>query len=76
VATAPAPDLGPEPLALVRPGRPAHCKAPGGKGAHDTYGTSVDFLDDPPGAAQQALRDKKLLFVLHVAGNFEDDKFT
>jgi hypothetical protein len=40
------------------------------------FGTAVDFVDDPTEAARQALRDKKLLFVLHVAGNFEDAKFT
>jgi hypothetical protein len=40
------------------------------------YGTSVDFVDSPEKAAALALKEKKLLFVLHVAGNFEDDKFT
>jgi hypothetical protein len=36
----------------------------------------VAFVDDPALAAQEALKDQKLLFVLHVAGNFEDDTFT
>jgi len=40
------------------------------------YGTAVDFLDNPIDAASRALREKKLLFVLHVAGNFEEEKFT
>jgi hypothetical protein len=40
------------------------------------YGTAVDFVDNPIDAASQALREKKLLFVLHVAGNFEEEKFT
>ena len=40
------------------------------------YGTSLEFVDDPRAAAQKALQEQKLLFVLHVAGNFEDDKFT
>jgi len=40
------------------------------------YGTAVDFVDNPIDAAAQALREKKLLFVLHVAGNFEEEKFT
>ena len=39
-------------------------------------GTSVDFVDSPTQAAALALKEQKLLFVLHVAGNFEDDKFT
>jgi hypothetical protein len=40
------------------------------------YGTAVDFVDNPIDAAAQALRERKLLFVLHVAGNFEEKKFT
>jgi hypothetical protein len=40
------------------------------------YGTAVDFVDNPIDAAAQAVREKKLLFVLHVAGNFEEEKFT
>jgi hypothetical protein len=40
------------------------------------YGTAVDFVDDPTQAARKALQESKLLFILHVAGNFEDDKFT
>jgi len=40
------------------------------------YGTAVDFIDNPIDAAAQALRERKLLFVLHVAGNFEEEKFT
>jgi hypothetical protein len=53
-----------------------------GKGADNNsttcqrYGTSVDFVDSPTEAAARALKDNKLVFVLHVAGNFEDDKFT
>jgi outer membrane biosynthesis protein TonB len=40
------------------------------------FGTSVHFVDSPTQAAALALKEQKLLFVLHVAGNFEDDKFT
>jgi hypothetical protein len=36
----------------------------------------VDFVDSPTEAAEKALKEKKLLFVLHVAGNFEKDCFT
>jgi len=43
---------------------------------YKTYGTAVRFVDSPEKAAKMALKDDKLLFVLHVAGNFEDDKFT
>jgi hypothetical protein len=44
--------------------------------AHSRFGTAVDFVDDPTEAAQLALKEKKLLFVLHVAGNFEESCFT
>jgi hypothetical protein len=40
------------------------------------HGTSVEFLDTPSEAAKQALKEKKLVFVLHVSGNFEDPRFT
>ena len=68
-----------EPFTLPpHPGGPAPCPtaaAPKCAAPHN-YGTSVNFVDGPAEAAAQALRDNKLLFVLHVAGNFEDDKFT
>jgi hypothetical protein len=41
-----------------------------------TYGTSVAFLSSPAEAALRAQRERKLLFVLHVAGNFEESCFT
>jgi hypothetical protein len=40
------------------------------------YGTQVDFLDSPAEAARLAVRERKLCFVLHLSGNFEDAKFT
>jgi len=39
-------------------------------------GTSIDFFDSPQEAAKQAEKDEKLVFVLHVSGNFEDPRFT
>jgi hypothetical protein len=42
-------------------------------GAH---GTTIDFFDTPNLAAKQAKKDGKLVFVLHVSGNFEDPRFT
>jgi hypothetical protein len=41
-----------------------------------TYGTSVHFLSNQAEAARQARADQKLLFVLHVSGNFEEARFT
>ena len=40
------------------------------------YGTSVHFVATPSEAARQALKEEKLVFVLHVSGLFEDPKFT
>ena len=42
----------------------------------DTYGTSVNFMRSPIAAARRAAREDKLLFTLHVSGNFEDPQFT
>jgi hypothetical protein len=39
-------------------------------------GTKVDFIDHPDKAAALAVQEKKLLFILHVSGHFEDSKFT
>ncbi len=44
--------------------------------AGETYGTSVLFLNNPEQAARIAKQEAKLLFVLHVSGNFEDSCFT
>jgi hypothetical protein len=41
-----------------------------------TCGTAVNFFNNPPDAVRQAVREKKLLFVLHLSGNLEDDCFT
>ena len=40
------------------------------------YGTSVTFAESPAAAAKQALQEEKLVFVLHVSGNFEASAFT
>ncbi len=44
--------------------------------AGETYGTSVLFLSNPDEAARLAREENKLLFVLHVSGNFEESCFT
>jgi hypothetical protein len=53
----------PEPVQLP-PGNERRC------------GTAVQFVANPEAAAEQARKEKKLLFVLHVSGNFEDSGFT
>jgi hypothetical protein len=40
------------------------------------HGTSIDFVDTPREASAQAKKEKKLVFVLHVSGHFEDPRFT
>jgi hypothetical protein len=40
------------------------------------YGTQVAFVSNPAEAAQRALKEHKLLFLLHLSGNFEDAAFT
>ena len=40
------------------------------------YGTAVHFVKTPSVAAQQAKKEQKLVFVLHVSGLFENPDFT
>jgi hypothetical protein len=40
------------------------------------FGTRVEFVDTPREAAALARKQEKLVFVLHVSGNFEDPRFT
>jgi hypothetical protein len=48
------------------------CKSCGQK----TYGTSIEWVDTPSDAANQAKKEEKLVFVLHVSGHFEDPGVT
>ncbi len=41
-----------------------------------SYGTTIEFVDSPKEAAKQALKEEKLVFVLHVSGEFEDPGLT
>ena len=40
------------------------------------FGTQVEFVDTPKEAADQAKKEEKLVFVLHVSGHFETPEFT
>lgn len=42
----------------------------------DTYGTAVEFMINPLEAIELAGKEKKLMFVMHISGNFEEAKFT
>jgi hypothetical protein len=44
--------------------------------AEGCFGTRVEFVDTPKEAAALARKQEKLVFVLHVSGNFEDPRFT
>jgi hypothetical protein len=41
-----------------------------------TLGTAVAFVASPSEAGRLARQEGKLLFLLHVSGNFEDAGFT
>ena len=61
-------------LALVHGSEPVlKAKSEATCGSHCT---SVEFFDTPSEAAKQAAKKEKLVFVLHVSGNFEDPRFT
>jgi predicted NUDIX family NTP pyrophosphohydrolase len=40
------------------------------------YGTNVRFEKTPSAAARKALKEEKLVMVLHVSGDFENPEFT
>jgi hypothetical protein len=40
------------------------------------HGTAIQFVSSPVEAARRATQEKKLVFVLHVSGYFEDPEFT
>jgi hypothetical protein len=42
----------------------------------ESHGTAVNFVKSPREAARRAGQQEKLVFVLHVSGNFEDAEFT
>jgi len=45
-------------------------------GSCGDFGTSVHFVKTPSEAARQALKEEKLVFVLHLSGLFEDPTLT
>jgi hypothetical protein len=51
-------------------------KGPPKPPAGETYGTQVLFLNNRETAADAARHEHKLLFVMHISGNFEDSCFT
>jgi hypothetical protein len=49
---------------------------PKDEGSCGKFGTQVNFVETPSEAARQALKEQKLVFVLHVSGHFEDPRLT
>ncbi len=58
-------------LSSARAAEPA--KAGDSEGRH---GTAVKFVDSPSEAARLALKQEKLVLVLHISGIFEDPSCT
>jgi hypothetical protein len=58
----------------VAPRQSVAAEQEGGKAGR--YGTCVDFVNNPVKAAQKAAKEGKLLFEVHISGNFEDEHFT
>ena len=56
--------------AKAKPAKPSEAETCG------EYGTSVHFEKTPSDAARKALKEEKLVFVLHVSGHFEETEFT
>jgi hypothetical protein len=48
----------------------------GNDAGRETFGTAVAFARNPREAARHADAERKLVFLLHVSGNFEDARFT
>jgi hypothetical protein len=46
------------------------------EGECGNHGTSVRFHPTPSAAARQAKKEQKLVFVLHISGDFENPDFT
>jgi hypothetical protein len=40
------------------------------------HGTNLHFEASPSDAARKALKEEKLVFVLHISGHFEDSDYT
>jgi hypothetical protein len=68
------PRTGKVPPAVKAPAKPADKAAD--CGCTKTHGTNVQFFDTPSEAATQAKKEQKLVFVLHISGDFENPDFT
>ena len=51
-------------------------KPAGNEETPSCHGTSVNFVNTPSEAGKEAKKQEKLVFVLHVSGQFEDPGIT
>jgi hypothetical protein len=63
-------------LPLAHPLGAADKATPADEPTCGSHGTTIDFVDSPTEAAKLAKKETKLVFILHVSGNFEDPRFT
>jgi hypothetical protein len=75
-AETPAAPAAPAPAEVKAPAAARPAPPEPGKSPTALLGTTVEFVDNPAAAARAAAREDKLLYVLHVSGNFEDPQFT
>jgi hypothetical protein len=71
-----ASDLTGAPVRPAPPAAPAPILPPAAEGTCGNHGTAVEFVATPREAAEQAKKEQKLVFVLHLSGIFEDPRFT
>ncbi|MCS7045636.1 MAG: hypothetical protein NZO58_04700 [Gemmataceae bacterium] len=63
-------------LGLTVPCQADAVKKPANNAVCGDYGTSVHFEKSPSDAARRALKEEKLVCVLHISGYFEDPDYT
>jgi hypothetical protein len=66
----------PKPEGAVATNEPSSAPAPALEVCVANLGTPIHFVADPPEAFKQAKKENKLVFILHLSGNFEDQCFT
>ena len=63
-------------LGLALPAQADPVNKPSKETCNGDYGTTVHFEKSPSDAARKALKEEKLVCVLHISGHFEDPDFT
>ena len=63
-------------LGLIMPAQADPVNKPSETVCKGDYGTAVHFEKSPSDAAKKALKEEKLVCVMHISGHFEDPDFT